>query len=89
MGCELSSDGQAVQPGDAEHGLRRDLDAVTAVLTLYWSSGSIEGAVNCIKKIKRQLYGRAGFHLLRKMILLQWPGSRHFADAGSAGQNIV
>lgn len=29
------------------------------------------GAVNRIKKIKRQLYGRAGFELLRKMILLQ------------------
>ncbi|WP_407698689.1 transposase [Streptomyces fagopyri] len=51
--------------------LLRDLDAVTAGLTLDWSSGSIEGAVNRIKKIKRQLYGRAGFELLRKMILLQ------------------
>ncbi|MGW0681465.1 transposase family protein [Streptomyces sp. NPDC002767] len=51
--------------------LLRDVDAVTAGLTLSWSSGSIEGAVNRIKKIKRQLYGRAGFELLRKMILLQ------------------
>ncbi|MFE7809717.1 ISL3 family transposase [Streptomyces sp. NPDC057430] len=51
--------------------LLRDLDAVTAGLTLDWSSGSIEGAVNRIKKIKRQLYGRAGFELLRKMVLLQ------------------
>ncbi|MFJ5731517.1 transposase [Streptomyces paradoxus] len=51
--------------------LLRDLDAGTAGLTLDWSSGSIEGAVNRIKKIKRQLYGRAGFDLLRKMILLQ------------------
>ncbi|MGW3494863.1 ISL3 family transposase [Streptomyces sp. NPDC001020] len=51
--------------------LRRDLDAVTAGLTLDWSSGSIEGAVNRIKRIKRQLYGRAGFELLRKLILLQ------------------
>ncbi|MFB6564875.1 transposase [Streptomyces sp. NPDC056400] len=51
--------------------LLRDLDAVTAGLILDWSSGSIEGAVNRIKKIKRQLYGRAGFELLRKMILLQ------------------
>lgn len=47
------------------------LDAVPAGLTLNWSSGSIEGAVNRIKRIKRQLYGRAGFELLRKMILLQ------------------
>ncbi|WP_251016556.1 transposase [Streptomyces sp. ISL-99] len=51
--------------------LLRDLDAVTAGLTLHWSSGGTEGAVNGIKKIKRQLYGRAGFELLRKMILLQ------------------
>ncbi|MFI5673029.1 transposase [Streptomyces sp. NPDC051704] len=51
--------------------LHRDFDAVTAGLTLAWSSGSIEGAVNRIKKIKRQLYGRAGFDLLRKLILLQ------------------
>ncbi|WP_442815355.1 transposase [Streptomyces sp. NBC_01766] len=51
--------------------LLRDIEAVTAGLTLDWSSGSIEGAVNRIKKIKRQLYGRAGFGLLRKLILLQ------------------
>jgi len=51
--------------------LLRDLDAVTAGLTLHWSSGGTEGAVNRIKKIKRQLYGRAGFELLRKLILLQ------------------
>ncbi|MFD3489813.1 transposase [Streptomyces sp. NPDC058690] len=50
--------------------LLRDLDAVTAGLTLDWSSGGVEGAVNRIKKIKRQLYGRAGFELLRKMILV-------------------
>ena len=36
--------------------LLRDLDAVTACLTREWSSGSVEGAVNRIKKIKRQLY---------------------------------
>nr|WTA23896.1 hypothetical protein OG365_38220 [Streptomyces sp. NBC_00853] len=51
--------------------LLRDLDAAIAGLTLQWSSASIEGAVNRIKKIKRQLYGRAGSELLRKMILLQ------------------
>ncbi|MEV6353341.1 transposase [Streptomyces hydrogenans] len=56
--------------------LRRDLDAVTAGLTLDWSSGSIEGAVNRIKKIKRQLYGRAGFRLRRKMLLTWADGAR-------------
>ncbi|WP_369265265.1 transposase [Streptomyces sp. R35] len=48
-----------------------DLDAVTAGLSREWSSGGTEGAVNRIKKIKRQRYGQAGFELLRKMILLQ------------------
>ncbi|MEU2119856.1 hypothetical protein ABZ567_30415 [Streptomyces sp. NPDC016459] len=51
--------------------LLRDLDAITAGLTLDWSAGSSEGAVNRIKKIKRQLYGRAGFERLRKMFLRQ------------------
>ncbi|MET7760138.1 hypothetical protein ABZT27_36435 [Streptomyces sp. NPDC005389] len=51
--------------------LLRDLDPVTAGLTLDWSSGSVKGAVNRIKKIKRQLYGRARFGLLRKLLLLQ------------------
>ncbi|MFI1927179.1 MULTISPECIES: ISL3 family transposase [unclassified Streptomyces] len=46
--------------------LLRDLDAVTAGLTLEWSSGSIEGAVNRIKQIKGQLYGRTGFELSAK-----------------------
>ncbi|WP_328827846.1 ISL3 family transposase [Streptomyces ureilyticus] len=55
--------------GFARH-MNNDFDAVTAGLTLSWSSGGTEGAVNRIKKIKRQLYGRAEFELLRKMILL-------------------
>lgn len=51
-------------------GLRRDLDAVVAGLTLQWNSGPVEGNVNRIKTIKRQMYGRASFSLLRKRILL-------------------
>jgi hypothetical protein len=51
-------------------GLRRDLAAVTAGITLPWSSGAVEGNVNRIKMIKRQMYGRASFDLLRKRILL-------------------
>jgi transposase len=51
-------------------GIRRDLHAVTAGLTLPYSSGAAEGNVNRIKMIKRQMYGRAGFTLLRKRILL-------------------
>lgn len=52
------------------NGLERDLDAVIAGLTLPWNSGIVEGHVNRIKMIKRQMYGRAGFSLLRKRVLL-------------------
>ncbi|MFE7302670.1 ISL3 family transposase [Streptomyces sp. NPDC057579] len=51
--------------------LRRDLDAVTAGLTLTWSSGVVEGHVNRIKTLKRAMYGRASFALLRTRILTQ------------------
>ncbi len=53
----------------AQH-LTTDLDAVTAGLTLPWNSGPVEGNVNRIKMLKRQMYGRASFDLLRKRILL-------------------
>jgi transposase len=51
-------------------GLRRDLDAVTAGLTLPWSSGIVEGHVNRLKMLKRQMFGRAKPDLLRKRVLL-------------------
>ncbi|HEY9368295.1 MAG TPA: hypothetical protein VIU94_07580, partial [Streptomyces sp.] len=51
-------------------GIDRDRDAVIAGLTLPWSSGVVEGHVNRIKMLKRQMHGRAGFDLLRKRVLL-------------------
>lgn len=51
-------------------GLHRDYDAVRNGLTLPHSSGPVEGNVNRIKMIKRQMYGRANFDLLRKRVLL-------------------
>jgi transposase len=51
-------------------GLRADQDAVTNGLSLRWSSGAVEGHVNRIKMLKRQMYGRAGPDLLRRRILL-------------------
>jgi transposase len=66
----------AVEAGDqpALHsfarGIRRDQHAVTAGLALTHSSGALEGK-NCkIKYLKRLMYGRANFDLLRKMVLL-------------------
>ena len=50
-------------------GIRRDQQAVTAGLSLPYSSAAMEGNVNKIKLIKRQCYGRAGFPLLRKRVI--------------------
>jgi transposase len=66
----------AVEAGDQPHlhsfaaGIRTGQQAVTNGLTLPYSSGKVEGNVNRIKMIKRQMYGRAGFGLLRKRVIL-------------------
>jgi transposase len=51
-------------------GIRNDKEAVLNGLTLPYSSGRVEGTVNKIKTVKRQMYGRAGFPLLRKRVML-------------------
>ncbi len=51
-------------------GIKRDHDAVLNGLTLPWNSGVVEGNVNRLKMLKRQMYGRATFGLLRKRVLL-------------------
>jgi transposase len=50
-------------------GLDRDREAVEAALRLPWSNGPVEGHVNRLKLLKRQMYGRAGFDLLRARVL--------------------
>ena len=50
-------------------GLRREGSALRAALTLPYSNGPTEGAVNRLKMIKRQMYGRANFDLLRIRVL--------------------
>ncbi len=50
-------------------GLERDLGAVKAALTYEWSNGQTEGQVNRLKFIKRAMYGRANFDLLRQRVL--------------------
>lgn len=49
--------------------LDNDLAAVTAGLTTSWNSGPVEGNVNRIKMLKRQMFGRANLDLLRVRIL--------------------
>jgi transposase len=51
-------------------GLRHDDAAVVAGLTLPWSSSAVEGHNTRIKLIKRQMYGRGRFDLLRRRVLL-------------------
>lgn len=51
-------------------GLKSDHAAVVNGLTMTHNSGPVEGNVNRIKMLKRQMYGRAKFDLLRKRVLL-------------------
>jgi transposase len=50
-------------------GLRDDLAAVTAGLTLPWSNGPVEGQIPRLQLLKRQGYGRAGFPLVRQRVI--------------------
>jgi len=50
-------------------GLLEDLPSIEAALTLPWSNGQVEGQINRLKLIKRQMYGRANFDLLRARFL--------------------
>ena len=50
-------------------GVLTDYPAIENALTLPWSNGPVEGNVNRLKTIKRQMYGRAGFDLLRRRVV--------------------
>jgi transposase len=50
-------------------GIRKDYNAVRAALEFEWSNGPVEGQVNRLKVIKRIMYGRANFDLLRLRVL--------------------
>ncbi len=52
-------------------GVQQDKDAVLAGLTLPWSNGPLEGHVNRLKLMKRSMYGRAEFDLLKLRVLYQ------------------
>jgi transposase len=48
---------------------RHDLTAITAGLTLPWSTGPVEGHINRLKMVKRQMFGRAKLDLLASRFL--------------------
>lgn len=50
-------------------GIKRDYAAVQAALSLPWSQGQVEGQITRLKFLKRQMYGRAHFDLLRSRVL--------------------
>ncbi|MDP9477320.1 MAG: ISL3 family transposase [Actinomycetota bacterium] len=50
-------------------GLKKDLAAVRAGLTERWSNGPVEGFIHKLKLLKRSMYGRASFALLRRRVL--------------------
>ncbi|MEQ9442959.1 MAG: ISL3 family transposase [Cyclobacteriaceae bacterium] len=54
-------------------GLLTDYTAIENALSLQWSNGPSEGNVNRLKLIKRQMYGRAGFELLKKRVKFTYP----------------
>jgi transposase len=49
--------------------LRKDIAAVQAALDLPWTTSPVEGQIGRIKMLKRTMYGRAGFELLRARVL--------------------
>ena len=75
-GKRLDAWNAAVRADDLPHlhtfanGLERDHAAVLAGLTLPYSSGAVEGKVCKIKFLKRLMFGRANYDLLRKMAVL-------------------
>ena len=49
--------------------IEQDRAEVIAALSYAWSSGPVEGHVNRLKMVKRQMFGRANFDLLRQRVL--------------------
>ena len=50
-------------------GIRQDYAAVAAALQYAWSNGQVEGQINRLKLIKRQMYGRAKLDVLKARLL--------------------
>ena len=50
-------------------GIKRDYAAVKMALSVAWSQGQVEGQITRLKLLKRQMYGRARFELLRTRVL--------------------
>jgi len=49
--------------------IRQDLSAVKSAVRESWSNGPVEGQINRLKALKRQMYGRASVEFLRARVL--------------------
>ena len=66
-------------------GLRRDLAAVVAGLTLHYNSGAVEGTVNRVKQLKAAMYGRAKPDAMKERGLRSsWDSAVGWVDTGGA-----
>ena len=63
------ADAQAGPLASFVAGIRADLPAVDAALREPWSSGQVEGTINKLKLLKRQMYGRAKTDLLEARLM--------------------
>ena len=61
--------GEVVGLSGFVRGIRQDYAAVEEAMRSEWSNGQTEGQVNRLKTIKRAMYGRANFELLRLRVL--------------------
>ncbi len=50
-------------------GLKREQSGVEAALPLLYSNGQTEGQISKLELVKRQMYGRASFEMLRQRVL--------------------
>src|SRR5207253_5386737 len=64
-------------------GLRDDYEAVKAGVTLPWSTSPVEGHINRLKMLKRQMFGRARLDLLSRRFLRAPRGDRSQARGES------
>ena len=49
--------------------MEADAEAICEAIGSRWSNGVVEGHVNRLKMLKRQMYGRARFELLRQRVM--------------------
>ncbi len=64
-----AAESQVTELKSFANGIRRDYAAVQAACRLPWNNGIVEGHVNRLKFLKRQMFGRARLDLLRVKVL--------------------